>query len=98
MALIFLKKKEFSLIRGVDGDREWTCWVGAITLVGEGGGFIHKQREVAVSPIQGFLSVSRQVNVQKNKTSKAFIGLHKNISRCSNQMLFFGGFISRDTL
>ena len=54
MALIFLKKKEFSLIRGVDGDREWTCWVGAITLVGEGGGFIHnyKQREVAVSPIQ----------------------------------------------
>lgn len=53
MALIFLKKKEFSLIRGVDGGREWTSWVGAITLVGEGGGFIHKQREVAVSPIQG---------------------------------------------
>ena len=53
MALIFLKKKEFFLIRGVDGVREWTCWVGAITQVGEGGGFIHKQREVAVSPIQG---------------------------------------------
>ena len=53
MALIFLKKKEFSLIRGVDGDREWTCWAGTITLVEEGGGFILKQREVAVSPTQG---------------------------------------------
>lgn len=52
MALIFLKKKEFSLIRGVDGDRERASWVGAITLVGEGGGFIHKLREVAASPIQ----------------------------------------------
>ena len=35
----------------------------------------------------------------KNKTNKAFaLWLHKNISRCSNQMLFFEGFINRDTI
>ena len=89
MALIFLKKKDFSLIRGVHDDKEWTSWVGAITLVGEGGGFIHKQREVAVSPIQGpvsFCKPTGQRGFDKNKTNKAFIGLHKNISRCSNQI------------
>lgn len=75
--------------------------MGAITLVGKGGGFIHKQREVAVSPIQGpvsFCKPTGQRGFDKNKTNKAFIGLHKNISRCSNQMLFFEGFINRNTL
>ena len=81
MALIFLKKKELSLIRGVDGDREWTSWVGAITLVGEGGGSIHKQREVAVSPIQRgrFLSVSRQVFMAKIKALKCDAGFTTSV-------------------
>lgn len=45
-----------------------------------------------------FCKPTSQRGFDKNKANKAFIGLHKNISPCSNQILFFEGFINGDTL